>query len=195
MSRIFYIMGKSAAGKDHFYEALQREEGLTLTPMVLYTTRPLRDGECDGREYHFVNRERLEAFRAEGKIIEERTYETVYGPWTYFTADDGSFDDEKKDYLGIGTLESYEQLRKYFGAEVIFPIYIEVEDGIRLRRAIEREEKQQTPKYEEMCRRFLADSEDFSEEKLQSAGIRKKFSNNQTFEKCLENIVAYIKNA
>lgn len=45
-------------------------------------------------------------------------------------------------------------------------IYIEVEDGERLARALHREGKQEEPRYEEMCRRFLADQVDFSEEKI-----------------------------
>ena len=99
-------------------------------------------------------------------MIEARTYNTVYGPWTYFTADDGQVRTEEKDYLAIGTLESYRDMRAYYGKEMICPIYIEVEDGERLKRAIAREEKQEQPHYAEMCRRFLADTEDFSEEKL-----------------------------
>ena len=76
---------------------------------------------------------------------------------------------EKENYLGIGTLESYEGMKQYYGEENICPLYIEVEDGERLKRAIRREEQQTVPKYEEMCRRFLADAEDFSEVKLAQA--------------------------
>ena len=104
-----------------------------------------------------------------------RGYETVYGLWRYFTAD--NMDLEEKNYLGIGTLESYEKLKAYYGEEKIRPIYIEVEDGERLKRAIAREETQEVPKYEEMCRRFLADAQDFSEEKIRQAGIDCRFSN------------------
>ena len=50
---------------------------------------------------------------------------------------------EEKNYLGIGTLESYEKLKAYYGEEKIRPIYIEVEDGERLKRAIAREETQE----------------------------------------------------
>ena len=57
------------------------------------------------------------------------------------------------------------------------PIYIEVDDGERLQRALDRERSQDTPQYAEMCRRFLADSADFSEENVARAGIRKRFYN------------------
>ena len=61
----------------------------------------------------------------------------------------------------IGTLESYKEMCIYFGEENLLPIYIEVSDGMRLERALKREHLQQNPKYAEMCRRFLADEQDF----------------------------------
>ena len=89
MGKIYYLMGKSASGKDHIYENLIQETALDLKPFVLYTTRPIRSGEQDGREYFFVDEKRLSELREAGKIIEERMYSTVQGPWYYFTADDG----------------------------------------------------------------------------------------------------------
>jgi guanylate kinase len=109
---------------------------MLLSPLVLYTTRPIRSGETPGKEYQYVSDEELESLRNQGKIIEERSYHTVYGIWTYATADDGKIDLSQKDYLGIGTLESYVKIQKYYGGESVCAIYIEVEDGIRLERAL-----------------------------------------------------------
>ncbi len=88
---------------------------------------------------------------------------------TIFTADDGQINLDEKDYLGIGTLESYRKLQRYYGRQALCPIYVEVEDGIRLERALQREKRQQEPKYAELCRRYLADCEDFSEFNIQEA--------------------------
>ena len=192
MGKLFYIMGKSASGKDHIYEALLRDPALGLSPLVLYTTRPIRQNERDGREYHFVDQEKMVRLRLAGRIIEERVYDTVFGPWYYFTADDGQVDLEKNNYLGIGTLESYLKLKEYYGEDALCPLYVEVEDGIRLERALKRERKQQQPKYAEMCRRFLADCEDFSEEKIEQAGIRKRFYNNGAIEDCFSEIQNFV---
>lgn len=189
MGKIFYIMGKSSSGKDTIYSRIMQDEELHLNKIILYTTRPMREGEEAGREYHFVDEKVFQKFQEQGRIIESRTYHTVYGPWIYFTADDGQITLEENDYLGIGTLESYEGMKKYYGEENVYPLYIEVEDGQRLKRAIRREEQQQIPKYEEMCRRFLADAEDFSEDKLEGAGVRKRFDNKE-----LENCIKEIKN-
>ena len=159
MGKIYCVMGKSSSGKDTVYKKL-KEQYKEFRLIVPYTTRPIRDGEENGREYFFVDENKLKEFRRNGKLIEARTYQTVYGPWTYFTADDGQIDLSAADYLLIGTLVSYQALREYFGEEAIVPVYLEVEDGLRLARALERERRQEKPKYAEMCRRFLADEED-----------------------------------
>ena len=185
-------MGKSASGKDHIYARLAAHKELALKKLVLYTTRPIRAEEENGKQYYFVNDKKLEEFRRQGNLIEARAYQTVHGIWTYFTADDGQMNLEKNDYLGIGTLESYTQMREYYGEEVLCPIYIEVEDGERLARALNRERSQKIPRYEEMCRRFLADQEDFSEDKIAAAGITQRFSN-INLEECVEEIAAYIR--
>ena len=57
------------------------------------------------------------------------------------------------------------------------PILIVVDDGIRLQRALNRERNQLTPRYQEMCRRFLADEEDFSAQNLKRAHIQPIFRN------------------
>lgn len=186
MSKIFYLMGKSASGKDTIYKKV-KEQMPELKTIVIYTTRPIREGEQNGREYHFVDDDKLKELQDAGKVIELREYNTVHGIWKYFTADDGQFDGDD-NYLAIGTLESYVQLRDYFGQERLVPIYVEVEDGLRLERALARERMQATPKYEEMCRRFLADAADFSVENLKEAGITRKFTN-MDVDKCVQGII------
>ena len=178
MSNIYYLMGKSSSGKDTIYKRI-KELHPELKTVTIYTTRPIREGEKNGKEYYFVNEEKLQQLLDDGKVIELRTYDTVHGPWNYFTVDDGQFDQDTADYLMIGTLESYQKMREYFGEERIVPLYIEVEDGERLMRALTRERMQKEPKYAEMCRRFLADTEDFSEENLKAVGITERFENGE----------------
>lgn len=192
MGKIFYVMGKSASGKDTIYKRLLEMQP-HLKQVVLYTTRPIRQGEKDGKEYYFTSEDRLKQLREEGKIIEERTYQSILGPWTYFTVDDGQIDVNSDDsYLMIGTLESYEKTRNYYGASIMVPIYIEVEDGKRLLRALEREDKQKEPKYAELCRRYLADEEDFKEDNLARCGIERRFLNDD-LEMCLRDILDVVR--
>lgn len=184
-------MGKSASGKDTIYKRLLEEESICLKKIVPYTTRPIRQEETNGVEYFFVTEAQLNALEIQRKIIECRVYNTIHGKWYYFTADDGQIDLDREDYLMITTLEGYEKIRNYFGKERVVPIYIEVEDGLRLERALKREKQQSMPKYKEMCRRFLADSEDFSEDNLKAQHIEKRYANID-FELCLSKIIADI---
>ena len=187
MGRIFYLMGKSASGKDTVYSALINDESLNLKPYVGYTTRPIRAGEREGAEYHFSDPGAMNRFEREGRLIEKRVYHTVYGDWYYFSVDTDEVDLKSGDYLCIGTLESYVKMREYYGSDRVVPIYLEVEDGLRLERALGRERTQKKPGYAEMCRRFLTDTEDFSEENLKKAGIEKRFDNTD-MEECLGRI-------
>lgn len=190
MNHIFYLMGKSASGKDTIYEALLADSALQLSALIPWTTRPIRAREMEGVEYHFTDEEGLKALEAQGRVIEQRTYQTEHGPWTYFTVDEGTSDG---DLLGIGTLESYLHLRAYYGEGRVVPIYVEVEDGIRLGRALKRECKPGNHRYEELCRRFLADQKDFSEENLRKAGINRRFSNDNECAECIRQIAEYIR--
>lgn len=193
MNRLFCVMGKSASGKDTVFKSLAEDKALSLQRVVPYTTRPRRALEREGVEYHFVSNEIFEEMQSRGRVIESRSYNTVHGVWTYFTADDGQIDFTCGNYIVIGTLEAYVQIRNYFGGERVVPVYVEVEDGLRLTRALEREKAQEQPRYAEMCRRFLADCEDFSEEKINACSIRQRFENND-FAHCMEQIRQMIKN-
>lgn len=191
MGKIFYLMGKSSSGKDTIYKRLMADPVLSLQNIVLYTTRPIREGERDGVEYHFVTDEILENMQKEGLVIELREYHTCLGIWKYFTANDKTVDLTSRDYLMIGTVESYCKTCSYYGQEAVIPVMIELDDGIRLQRALDREKSQAEPKYAEMCRRFLADETDFSDEKKKQAGINRQFVN-EDLEKCLDEIKAYM---
>lgn len=191
MGKIYCIMGKSSSGKDTLYRLLLKNKELSLKNIVPYTTRPMRAGECNGVEYYFCDEAKVEELEQHGKIIELRAYDTIDGIWKYFTVDDEQVDLKNQSYLMIGTLEAYLKIRKYYGNEWVIPIYIEVEDGERLARALERERAETRPKYEELCRRFLADASDFSEEKIKEAQITKRFMN-KSLEETEQEIIHYI---
>jgi len=185
-------MGKSSSGKDTLYQRLLQQQDLGLQRLVTGTTRPIREGEQDGETYFFYTDQQFERLRADGRIIESRSYDTVHGIWHYFTVADERLDPADRDYLTINTLEAYLRLRDYFGADRLIPLYLEVDDGLRLQRALDRERRQREPKYKEMCRRFLADEEDFSAEKLRDAQIQPIFEN-IALEETLQQLCAYIR--
>ena len=189
--RIIYIMGKSSSGKDTIFNILKKK--LDVSTYVMYTTRPIREGEIQGETYNYISTEEMQKYidnKTTNKLIESRTYQTALGPWTYATVADKQFK-TKKDLIMLGTLESYNKIKQYFKEKVI-PIYIEVEDGTRLERALKREREEKHPKYVEMCRRFIADQSDFSEENILNAGIEKRFQN-INLDDCVKEIANYIK--
>lgn len=192
MGKIFCLMGKSASGKDTIYKRLLEQADFPFSVIVPCTTRPMRQGETPGVEYFFYTEEALQELIAAGKIIELRRYHTVHGVWSYFTADDGRIDLERESYLIIGTLESYLNMQDYFGREKLVPLYLSLDDGVRLQRALDRERAQKEPKYAELCRRFLADEQDFSEQNLEKAKIRKVFRN-ETLSETTQEILTYMK--
>lgn len=194
MGKIYYLMGKSSSGKDTMFKKLIEDRELALKTIVGYTTRPMREGETEGVEYHFVDEDTMRSLENQGRVIERRSYSTVHGIWNYFTVDDGQIEPEGEDkYLLIGTLESYEKVRNYFGEKCLVPLYITVDDGERLQRALDRERTQDKPRYAEMCRRFLADEKDFSEENIARCGIDKRYENNQ-LDRCFDELKNVILN-
>lgn len=194
MAKVVFIFGKSSTGKDTIAERLLGNSGLGLKKLITYTTRPMREGEEDGKEYFFVSNEQAELYEKDGSVVETRVYHTIKGPWKYFTRNDGQIGADSKDkYLVWGTLEMYEKYCAYFGKDMIVPVYIEVDNGIRLQRALDREKKQPIPQYKEMCRRFIADEEDFSEDKLLANGIDRRFINDE-LDRCILEIEEYILN-
>lgn len=192
MGKIFCLMGKSASGKDTLYKKLLEQKDLHLKRVIPYTTRPIRSGERDGDNYFFRTLEEAAQMEREGRVIEIRNYHTVHGLWRYFTADDGQICLDRYSYLMIGTLEAYEKIRDFFGAGAVIPLYVWVDDGERLFRALERERRQEHPRYAEMCRRYLADEEDFAPDRLRQAGIEKTFENSG-LESALKELSDYIR--
>jgi len=193
MGNIYCIIGKSSTGKDTIFKLLLAQKELELKQIVSYTTRPIRSNEIPGEEYNFVSIEKKDELLESGKVIEIRRYDTMFGPWFYFTVDDESLNLDSQDYILICTVESFVKIRDYYGKDKVCPIYIEVNDGIRLQRALGREMSQENPKYEEMCRRFLADQQDFSKEKLEEAGIDNIFDNTMDKEVTTGKIAEFIK--
>ncbi len=191
MGKLYLVMGKSATGKDHIFKDVVAGCPVPLRTVVPYTTRPQRVNEAEGVEYHFVSEAQMRVMEAEGKIMECRCYQTVAGPWYYFTADDGQIDLATGSSILIVTPAAYEAIQAYVGADNVVPIYVEVEDGERLARALKRERKQEHPNYAEMCRRYLADSADFAEELLARLGITRRFEN-QDYDTCVQEVIETI---
>ena len=64
-------MGKSASGKDKIYSRLAGNKELNLKKLILYTTRPVRDGEENGKQYYFTDEKKLQEFASYNDNLEE----------------------------------------------------------------------------------------------------------------------------
>lgn len=164
VSRIFCIVGKSASGKDTFYKKILSLNCPHLVPVCCYTTRPKRAGETEGIDYHFVNIYNMNEFENQNKLLEKRAYHTTKGTWYYFTL---FFEtDNKFDYVLVTTLEGASAIAERYGMQNVHIVYLLTDERIRLLRCIDRESRQPVPDYSEVCRRFLADEADFSNEAI-----------------------------
>ena len=187
MGKIVILMGQSSSGKDTIQKELFLQKKFVLKPLVLHTTRPPREGEQNGREYYFDTEEQMHHLEKNGRIIEKRCYQTIAGLWYYYTTSEG-VDLKNYNYLTSNTLEGLDKFSKYYTEEELLSILIQTDDGIRLNRALEREERQPIPNYKEMCRRFLADQKDSSRENIEKRKIDAIIKNNGTLEETLEKV-------
>lgn len=192
MGKIVLFMGKSSSGKDTIIHKIIKENKYDLKNIVMHTTRPPRAEEIDGREYHFSTKEEMLKLKAQKMIVESREYETRYGLWYYFTVC-SSINLNINNYIASNTLVGFEQYLNYYGKDNIISILIELDDGIRLQRALNREKKEKNPKYDELCRRFLSDSEDFSLENIQKYPIDYIISNGQNLDNTMEEVNKILK--
>lgn len=154
--------------------------------VVSFTTRPMRVGEVEGKDYNFLT---FKEFCKLEDVVECRGYTTKGSDreWYYGIRKSG-FKDENGKYILIATLESFRSIEKYFPDDSIIPIYIKVGDETRLERMMIREKKQGRANYREICRRFLADDDDFME-----ADSWGKYFINDDLNKCVEEIIEYIR--
>lgn len=165
---VFIIMGKSNSGKDSLVKQIrlhfQRLTGVELNNIVMYTTRPKRDNEVDGVDYHFVDNQYMED--SISNIIDLRTYTRIDGKYSYFLLKDQFLKYENS--LVINTLVGASNIIDTFENDNIkfYPIYIECDDKNILKRYMNRIEHSDSEDYAEICRRFISDKEDFSEESI-----------------------------
>ena len=192
MAKIFCIVGASCSGKDTIFNNLL-DMHIGLTPIITYTTRAIRANENNGKEYYFVNRRSFSKLKHQGKVIEYRTYKTVHGDWTYFTVNDGQFDMKSNNkYIMINTLDGVNKLQKIYGKDVVV-IHLVVADRERLLRNLSRE-MNGNEDYTEMCRRFIADSKDFSVQNFNRLGIHDIRVENNSIVECVKDVQRIIEN-
>lgn len=167
------LIGMGCSGKDTLLKKVLKDygESLNLVPVVPYTTRPKRDGEIEGVEYHFVTYEQMVKMNKQGRILEARGYKVANGEVYYYFTEKFDINDGNT-YITISTIDGVKSFYRRFGATQVHTIYLYVSDETRFVRAYNRESEQETPNYDELCRRFLQDKIDYSPAKLSNLDYR-----------------------
>ncbi len=165
-------MGKAGSGKDTFVNALIEGNYIPRAkPIISCTTRPIRDNECDGINYHYLTTEEFSNQVLEGKMLEA----TVFNNWFYGT----SFENLDEHCLNIGVFnpKGVELLQSKENVDVEV-VYLYAEDKVRLLRQLNRED---FPDCKEIVRRFNTDEEDFEETRIEKIHANWFITNNNNY--------------
>ena len=100
------LVGKSCSGKDTIRKELNK---LGYNSIVTYTTRPMRDGEVDGVDYHFVDASRFRAMDLMGRFVETTSYNVASGETWYYGS---AIDDLKEDSVMIVNPDGLKLIKK-----------------------------------------------------------------------------------
>ncbi len=155
--QIIAIMGQAGSGKDTLLNELIKVYP-NAAPIISCTTRPIRDNEKDGVNYHFLTVEQFTHQVLNGEMLEA----TEFNHWFYGTSMVNLNLD--KTNIGVFNPEGVEILitDKRINLKII---YLIASDKVRLLRQLNREEN---PDCEEIVRRFTADKQDFNDERIKT---------------------------
>lgn len=154
MEKLFCALGKSGVGKDAIVS--MTKDDLHMPIATSFTTRPMRDGEVDGREYHFITEEEFNELKESNQLAEYTEYNVADNSTWYYGLTKKELESHRY-LMVIVNPHGLEQLTEIYGDKVV-SILIECDDMDRIKRSINRDGK---IKPKELCRRFLADEDDF----------------------------------
>lgn len=151
--KVLAIMGKAGSGKDTLLRSVMHyKEKFPIHAVVSYTTRPPREGEKEGKDYHFINTADFWIMENQGKMLESCNF----NGWYYGTGLNAL--DPDKINIGVFNPSGVRALLNSPQVELQI-IYLRAADKERFLRQLNRET---SPNCYEIARRFLADEEDFA---------------------------------
>ena len=163
MKSIVCLLGKSASGKDFIMNKLVKEYGFKR--VISHTTRPIRNGETNGKEYYFISLDKFLNMSLKDNFIECREYNTQQGLWYYgLSKHEIDLTDDNKyvvilDFNGLKALEGY--LKSVGMEDKLTSVYIDAKAQVRLQRSLNREGEMTDEQVMEVIRRLEADERDF----------------------------------
>lgn len=187
MRKIYCILGQTSSGKTTLEKELIEElsDKINIESLVSTTTRPMRDYEKQYDPYYFITESEFYELNRNKQLAEHTYYEVASGDlWFYGTLKEHV--QQEKTYTKVINPKGYRQLCEYFGKENVIGIYIRCDGKERLLRSLKRETN---PSCSEVCRRFLADKEDF---KGISDTVDFVVENNKTIGEVVKEVAAFI---
>lgn len=136
------LLGESGCGKTTVAKILQQK--YQMKSVVSYTTRPPRDGEIDGVDYHFVSEKEFSRLKKNGSFAETAKYRN----WYYGTVTR----DYEDNAVAILTPHGLRQVLGHDFPSNIVSFYLDVPRRERLIRILKRGDD-----IEEAYRRSLSD--------------------------------------
>lgn len=179
---IIAITGKTASGKSSIERALEKVYGYKR--VISTTTRPMRNGEKQDVDYHFVTDEEFKKLLDNNELIEYRYYDAIENGKTkrwYYGITKDEIDLNKHSVVVSVDLKGLQDLKKHFGNKVI-SFYIDVPEEKRKLRAIARDINFEE---QEFIRRCKDDDIKFKDVKYKVD----KIIPNDDFNKCIEQII------
>lgn len=164
---ITILCGKSASGKDTLLNELTSGKW-DFERIVSTTSRPMREGEEEGKDYFYVSRDEFEQRLENGNFVEHRAYNTLVDniPDTWYYGVEKQELDPEKDYVVVLDLEgakNFCEAYKNKGFDIL-TCYIDVPDEVRTERAKNRGSYNES----EWNRRLADDNIKFSPENVEA---------------------------
>lgn len=160
---IIVLCGAGGSGKDTTLNILKKQYS-NLQACVSHTTRPMRQGEVEGREYFFIDNAEFESLYEQGQFIETRTYHVATEEISHYGMSEGEVTNKlmQGHVIMILDLQGLLELKKYYqDTDVdIHAFYINVDEDVRLDRYLKRD-KMTVKVVHECLRRIDADKIDF----------------------------------
>lgn len=191
VKKIFCIMGYMGSGKDTLVRNASEILGDKVKVLVSHTTRPMRKGEKEGREYYFIDNKEFLKMMEYNAFVENRKYNTK-------VEEDGKITDatwfyglsveevESSEYgIFIVDAEGFDQLKERYGRNVVVPIFINVREEVLRERALARGDLA-----EEVERRLRDDKARFFNFRVNI--VYKTIKNEGNIEDATNELVGYI---
>lgn len=153
--KLYCLIGRSATGKSTIEKKLRKYGFL---PVVSFTTRPMRQGETNGVDYHFMTDEEANRMLENGQVLEY----AEYNGWKYGTLKQ-SINLDNGSHLIVVNPHGFKQLQDSLGKENVVGIYIHSPLWNLLKRSLDRQPNATENECKEICRRFLSDFDTFKD--------------------------------